>query len=238
MVQTLFLDPLPAYSASAAATTTLDEYPWYTLLPLDPRRRATHAILQNPRRGGGIIHESLPTAPQDDQRILWRLDPGQRAHHLHILTPSYPDLSDLAEHAGIPGDPAETWVYDLSDLREGQEWNFRLTANPTLNLRPDRPSTRGKRIPAGPRGQVHWIYRKAAQYGFSLTDTAPLQVLDVTDQSFPGRDEGQQVTIRRVQYAGTLRIEDLDLLEHTLTHGMGRGRNYGCGMLTLHEDPQ
>lgn len=231
-------DLTPAYPADNATTTTLTEYPWYTLVPVAPWRRATRRIFRNPRVIAGIIHEALPSPPQDGQRILWRLDPGQHIHHLHVLTPTFPDLTQLEARTGLREAPAQSWVYDLSDLREGQEWRFRLTANPTLSLGPTSTSSRGKRIPVGPRGRLRWLHQKAPQHGFTVTGIAPLQVLDVTDQTFSGRDDGQRVTIRRVQYTGTLRIEDPDLLEHTLTHGIGRGRSYGCGMLTLHAGNQ
>src|SRR6266542_152290 len=57
---------------------------------------------------------------------------------LYILSPGQPDLTHLVEQAGWP--TTETWLtrpYQpfLDTLQAGQQWAFRLTANPTRSGR-------------------------------------------------------------------------------------------------------
>jgi CRISPR system Cascade subunit CasE len=41
------------------------------------------------------------------------------------------------------------------------------------------------------------------------------------------------ITLDVVDLAGHLRIADSDLLRQTLVSGIGHGRAYGCGLMTL-----
>ncbi|ATM24674.1 CRISPR-associated protein Cse3 (plasmid) [Streptomyces alboflavus] len=41
------------------------------------------------------------------------------------------------------------------------------------------------------------------------------------------------MTIRAVTYTGNLTVTDPHVLAQTLTHGLGPGKSYGCGLLTL-----
>lgn len=53
------------------------------------------------------------------------------------------------------------------------------------------------------------------------------------------RDSGRKgrVALRTAQFDGTLRVTDAELFRQTLTQGIGRGRAYGCGLITLARIP-
>lgn len=42
-----------------------------------------------------------------------------------------------------------------------------------------------------------------------------------------------RVTLTSAAYEGRLTVSDPNLLRKSLTHGIGRGKGYGCGLLTL-----
>ena len=41
------------------------------------------------------------------------------------------------------------------------------------------------------------------------------------------------VTLRQAQFDGTLTVTDVESLQGALINGIGRGKGYGCGLLTL-----
>ena len=51
------------------------------------------------------------------------------------------------------------------------------------------------------------------------------------DDAGPGRR--RQVTLRQARFDGTLRVVDAAVLRTALVQGIGRGKAYGCGLLTL-----
>ena len=44
---------------------------------------------------------------------------------------------------------------------------------------------------------------------------------------------GKTITLVRAQYDGVLKVTDADALRHALTCGIGHGKAFGCGLLTL-----
>ena len=57
--------------------------------------------------------------------------------------------------------------------------------------------------------------------------------IDVFGKGNESRGSRNQVRIAKARFSGTLEITDADAIRHTLTHGIGRARAYGCGLLTL-----
>ena len=45
--------------------------------------------------------------------------------------------------------------------------------------------------------------------------------------------QGKRMTLVRAQYDGVLRVTDANALRHALACGIGHGKAFGCGLLTL-----
>lgn len=45
--------------------------------------------------------------------------------------------------------------------------------------------------------------------------------------------QGKTVTLVTATFESQLRVTDPGALRHTLTHGIGPAKGYGCGLLTL-----
>jgi CRISPR system Cascade subunit CasE len=178
--------------------------------------------------------------------VLWRIDRSGHETTLFVLSPTQPDLRGLVEEAGwlTSSTPWQTGRMEplLSRIREGQRWRFRLTANPVVSRRGEG-SRRGKVIPLKEGDYLDWVVTRGEANGFDI----PLNSLDareviVTDrrrlQFAKGVAEGagrRNVTLATATFDGVLQVTDSDRLKHALTHGIGRGRAYGCGLLTLAE---
>lgn len=50
---------------------------------------------------------------------------------------------------------------------------------------------------------------------------------------FSKGSHGKTITLMRAQFDGVLRVVDADALRHALVNGIGHGKAFGCGLLTL-----
>ena len=142
----------------------------------------------------------------------------------------------LAGRAWVDGDG--TYKVLLDDLRVGQRWQFRLTANPVRSVR--LPGWEDAK-PVGHvtvRQQLDWLTERAERLGFRLApssvgtgDELDVAVVDRSIKQFARQK--RQVTISTATFEGHLEVVDPAALRHALTHGIGRAKAYGCGMLTL-----
>ncbi len=155
--------------------------------------------------------------------VLYRREPGVLT--ILVQSAAAPDWARLP--AGYL-DRAQTTEMDplLERLAPGLPLRFRLLANPTKR---DNQSRKVIAL-ARPEEQEAWLQRQAARAGFEITGLR----IGPAEQS-QGRRKGIEaaVTLRTVLFDGTLRVTDADALREAVRHGSGRGRSYGCGLLSL-----
>jgi CRISPR system Cascade subunit CasE len=211
-----------------------------TRLEINPRRHSVTPLLASPQRLHAAVLAAFPESREEppDGRILWRLDEGSHDHVLYIVSPGQPDLTHLVETAGRPTHGWQTRDYDpfLNRLQPGQQWAFRLRANPVHNARPADGVSRGKRFAhVTAAQQTSWFRRRAEVNGFSVANGAagePNMLLRARHTvKFDRR--GQTVTLTTAVFEGVLRVEDATALRAALTNGIGPAKGYGCGLLTL-----
>jgi CRISPR system Cascade subunit CasE len=213
-----------------------------TRMQLNPARRDVRKLLGSPQAMHAAVLGGFPDASRTvDGRILWRLDTYQNHKILlYVASPEKPDFTHLVEQAGWPTTSVwDTRSYDtlLESLRPGQRWQFRLTANPVRSVRlRDWVDTK----PVGHvtvKQQEQWLLDRAERLGFRIPDWASRE----GESSFAviSRDlrrfkrDGSTVTVSTATYEGHLEVTDPAALRQALTHGIGRAKAYGCGLLTL-----
>ena len=201
---------------------------------LDPRNRETLRALNVPRRLHGAV-EAAFTGPRT--RRLWRLDRRASRLWLLILSEESPELSGIVAQFGPPNGTAETRDYALllARVAEGTVWRFRLAANPIKNVKV-----------AGGRGivrnhvtvsqQEQWLAERAPKHGFALEPDG-FHVVDARWIAFDKAAGGNRVRIHAVTFEGLLRVTDAALFREALTRGIGRGKAYGLGLLTIMRAP-
>ena len=193
--------------------------------------RQTMLALASPNRLHGAIESAFPG---ERVRNLWRIDTLGGQTFLMLLSQMPPDLSRACAQFAPRGERWETKPYDmlLSRIAPGGVWRFRLTANPTKSV--FNESGRGTvRAHITPVHQKAWLMARCAQGGFALEDDA----FDVVHSQWlrfrKGADGGRPVTLLSVTYEGMLTVTDAERFKKTLTEGIGRGRAYGLGMMTV-----
>ncbi|MEU6406139.1 type I-E CRISPR-associated protein Cas6/Cse3/CasE [Streptomyces sp. NPDC046985] len=171
------------------------------------------------------------STPRKNGGLLFRLEPGLDPVLL-VQTADTPDLT------GLPGGYGTADTRDLTPmltaLTPGLPVRYRITAAPTAYRptgAPPDPVT-GRR----PRGKITslqghdaqaWWQRRASTAGLQLT--GPTETLD---RPFPS-PERPAPFYRLTQFDGTATIADPGLLATALREGIGKGKAYGAGLLTL-----
>lgn len=203
---------------------------------LDPRRRETMKVLASPNLLHGAVEQSF-SGPRE--RRLWRIDTLAGNMYLLLLSRDPPDLTALFRQFGPEGeDPAwETKDYAplLDRISEGSRWHFRLVANPTIS-KTGKSGTDGRGKVYGhitPEYQKKWLLDRADSHGFYLDENAFQVVRSQWLRFRKGSDGGRPVTLLAVTYEGSLTVTDPGLFRQVLVNGLGRGKAYGLGMLTV-----
>lgn len=223
---------------------------WFSRVMLNPQRRGAQKLMGNPQAMHAAVMAAFAPGTLGNSaapgRVLWRLDSHHPEHTLYVVSPEEPDLQHVVEQAGWATSPADMTDYSrfLGQLRRGQEWRFRLRANPVRSVKQEGGG-RGKVLPhVTPAQQREWLKERSERLGFALASASEepgAEVLDVAvtdrgDRRFRRQSESGKVstvTLRQAQFDGTLTVTDVESLQGALINGIGRGKGYGCGLLTL-----
>lgn len=197
---------------------------------LDLQKRETMIALGNPQKFHGAVEQAFSG---ERRRRLWRLDPLGKNLYLMILSEDRPELSGIEDQFGT-GKPGEIKEYAplLERITLGSVWRFRLTANPTVSRAPSSESSGRGKVYAHitPEFQEKWLYEQAEKHGFQVRS---MQVAGSRWLRFQKGHQGRPVTLLSVVYEGSLKITDPALFLRVLTEGLGRGKAYGQGLLTV-----
>ena len=201
---------------------------YMTRMRLNTEKRKTRIALTNRNWFHGAVENALG---QTDDRKLWRLDKLNGEYYLMIVSKDKPDMSAAVCEFGYPEDPApwETLEYDkfLSGIEKGSIWYFKLTANPVMESHGVIYNH------AGVNNQTKWLMDRAKKNGFSIDENS-LGVFNSHWVSFKKRKEqNRRVTLLSVTFEGVMEIEDPDLVRKALVSGIGKGKAYGQGMMTI-----
>lgn len=204
---------------------------YLTRMPLDMTRRDAMLALQAPHRLHGAIEAACEGM---EKRKLWRIDRLGEQYFLLLLSAQKPNLQAASAQFGAEGD-WETRDYEplLARTKKGSVWRFRLVANPTESV-PSSQNQRGKvRACSIIEDQMRWLRRRAEKNGFLLAEDG-FAVTENRWQTFDKHyDATKHVSLLAVTYEGLLTVTDEALFRQALTDGMGRGKAYGMGLLTV-----
>lgn len=200
---------------------------YLTRLTLDPRSAQARLDLTNPYD----MHRTLVRAfvadeQQKPPRFLWRLEPQLNWHAPPIVLVQSCIAADWQYLHVLPnylrGSP-ETKIFDeKGNLGLHQCYRFRLFANPTV-------TRDGKRYGLLKEAdQLAWLVRQGQRHGFELTS-----VIVTACDMLHTKKQAAGITLLRACYEGGLRVTDPGLLENAVRTGIGPGKAFGCGLLSL-----
>jgi CRISPR system Cascade subunit CasE len=117
---------------------------------------------------------------------------------------------------------------DLSNwqLDSNQPLRFRIKVNPVK-----RDAKTRKLIPLYKRDEhLAWFHRKAEQYGFQPNSVDSIPVPNITGSK--GKGSGR-IKIFAVLLQGQLQVVNREKFITAICQGIGKGRSYGCGLLSI-----
>ena len=126
-------------------------------------------------------------------------------------------------------------MLQLQRITPGSVWQFRLTANPTKSCpNPRDANARGTvRAHCTVEYQQQWLLLRAEKHGFALTPDSFTVTASRWLQFAKGGDRRHPVTLLSVTYEGVLQVTDPQAFCQLLTQGIGRGKAYGLGLMTV-----
>lgn len=212
--------------------------PYLSRIRINPLRKESRKLLASPHAMHGAVQAGLPGLP-GAERPLWRLDADDPYRpHLYVLTGSRPDWTHLVEYAGWPdadGEHAAVRDYEplLKRLAQGQEYAFRLTANPVRSTVDEKfltPAQR-KKLAQRPEGltrgfrvahrtaeaQLDWFLSRAeGRWGFTVADS-------LTGPAAPGLADPSAVPVT-ARRPGPQEVRITARHRHSFTKGKGGHR--------------
>jgi len=221
-------------------------------LMLNPR----HHLVQRDLADCRLLHQRVlsffpntdASSPREAFGILYRLEIEPQAGIPSLLvqsrlTPDWsllPAVGYLAEGGGggSPGtkEISASYAAVASDAR----FRFRLRANPTRKIDtksgPDGVRRNGKRVEFfRDEDQLAWLERKAEQSGFTILAVRVDKgdALGTKQTGGTRRESSHPLTFGVALFNGVLRVTDVERFQQTLVSGIGSGKAFGFGLLSI-----
>lgn len=219
-------------------------------IPLNKVRYGARQLIGSPYKLHAAVEAAFPpdaVRRTDDGRILWRLDSlGQDGGvWLYVVSPQKPDFTHIVEQAGWPMHAEwETKNYDalLDRVTKGQQWHFKLRANPARKAGVDKGRRhRSDGIVGKVQGhvtasqQLQWLVNRSVVHGFRILEDEYGQPNVVVKERHKEQFKrgGATVTLVTAVFEGRLEVIDTKLFRDALCEGIGRAKGFGCGLLTI-----
>lgn len=231
-------------------------------LQLDPLARRVQTELAHPYEMHRTLCHAFPDLAGDDwtaARVLFRVDDDGARLQLLVQSKREPNWHAFSQHLKsvrylLTTPQVKEWQPQFS---ADQTLRFRLLANPTFRPKKEDGSDGERRGLYREHERLDWLARQSARCGFALPqerttlkkngepmifrgrlhnelmlDLPTCQVIDLNDgRRFPLPNRKIQFSAAR--FDGVLQISNVDLFAHALENGIGPGKGFGFGLLSV-----
>jgi CRISPR system Cascade subunit CasE len=173
-----------------------------------------------------LVPDGLGDAPRRQAGLLYRLEESPSAQW--ILVQAF-RLAPERLPEGYGRIEVKSLAPMLAALRKGLGVRYRIVVNPSKRQRlpPEHQGRRGPVVAlSGPEADQWWL-RRAAEAGLAVQVLTPTTVAPARGR----HHDGMRHSLLR--YDGTATVHDPDALRDAVLHGIGRGKSYGAGLLSL-----
>lgn len=222
---------------------------YLTLMRLNPHSTAVQRDLRDIHALHRTIMRAFPPVVDSEQKaraywgVLHRLEVERQTGRvlLYVQSRIAPNWSFLPDGYlavdGMPNPAVKSVAEAYAAIREGRILRFRLRANPTRKIDtksgPNGERRNGRRVPlASLDRQVQWLVDKGKQHGFELLQVAVAAAgaAELVHSHTTGR------TFQGVLFEGRLRVANAERFRTALASGIGPGKAYGFGLLSIAPD--
>jgi CRISPR system Cascade subunit CasE len=195
-------------------------------LSLDPRHAQVRRDLGNPYD----MHRTLTRVfasghSERPPRFLWRLEPSPAWSDPILLVQSAHSANwgELSQLGGYLKSEVVSKGLNLEQLiQPSATYRFRLFANPTV-------TREGKRFGlTSEEAQLEWLQRQGKRCGFNVS-----AALVTSSGVIRGRKASSQISLQQACFEGILQAQNADDLASALRAGIGPGKAFGLGLLSI-----
>jgi CRISPR system Cascade subunit CasE len=223
-------------------------------LVLNPGNRDVQRGIENCHAFHQTIMRGFPTvatdAPRKEFYVLYRPELDAHSGALTVLVQSLtePNWAPLRGDwsAVLTAESREPLVKRVDSafqrIAAGSQLRFRLRANPTKRLiktLPDGSPNKGggKRVQLFHEAdQLAWLMRKGETGGFRV-ESVQARADRLGGKRQVGRRGQRDIVLDAVVFDGELTVIDAAVFQRTLVAGIGSGKAYGFGLLSVAPNP-
>ncbi|MEU6284804.1 type I-E CRISPR-associated protein Cas6/Cse3/CasE [Streptomyces sp. NPDC047028] len=222
--------------------TRLAPHPTSRLAQQELGASSHHASLH--RRVMSLFPDGIPEQARTHFGVLFRVEDTPRGCHLLVQSNEPPAPDRLpAGYGTLTTRPLDTL---LDALKPGLTLHYRCTASPVR--KPGATTRAHYNLPAavplnGPAAD-EWWQRQADKAGLKLLTLHSQPVDAARDRQTPDgtapadrTKNSNRIHHHRVRFDGTATIINPDVLRTAVHSGIGRGKAYGCGLLSIAPAP-
>lgn len=210
----------------------MNDHPVIARIRLNPHSRDVQRDLRDAtqmhRTVMRMVPDNLGDAPRQQAGLLYRLDESDTSSTL-LVQATHLDPARLP--TGYGQADIKSLAPMFTALRKGLGLRYRIVLNPAKRERLplQEKGKRGRIVPLSGADADQWWLRRATEAGLDLHVLTPTNMEPVRPRS----KDTPRMRHSLLRYDGTATVTDPDALENALTHGIGRGKPYGAGLLSL-----
>lgn len=202
---------------------------YITQIVLDAKKRDTARALYNREILHGAIEKCFIG---ERQHPLWRLDRSGGRLIILMVSRDIPELTSFVSQFGDIRYSTQTKSYDVfleSIVKENILLKFRTTINPTVKKNGKRVPLNANRTENQPYCADDWVRDRLLSNGAELVKSTLIRY-DIHKIRGNGK---KTVTLVSAEYDGWLRVKDIERFKKILANGLGHGKAFGCGLVSV-----
>ncbi|MGW1293693.1 type I-E CRISPR-associated protein Cas6/Cse3/CasE [Streptomyces sp. NPDC002533] len=175
-----------------------------------------------------MVPDGLGESPRSQAGLLYRLDETDTISTILVQ-------ANRLDPACLPAGYGQADIKSLTPLlialRKGLAVRYRIVLNPVKRERLPLQARgkRGRIVPLSGADADQWWLRRAAESGLQVRVLTPTSMPPVR----PRRQGAGGMRHSLIRYDGTATVTDPDALHEAVLAGIGRGKPYGAGLLSL-----
>lgn len=210
----------------------MNDHPVIARIRLNPYSREVQRDLRDATQMHRTVMRMVPDGLGDSPRhrvgLLYRLDETDTSSTL-LVQATRLDPAHLPTGYGRADIKSLTPMFTA--LRKDLAVRYRIVLNPAKRERLvlEEKGKRGRIVPLSGADADQWWLRRAADVGLQLHVLTPTTMVPVR----PRGHDAPRMRHSLVRYDGTATVTDPDALREAVVNGIGRGKPYGAGLLSL-----
>lgn len=179
-----------------------------------------------------MVPDGLGDSPRSQAGLLYRLDETDTTSTLLVQ-------GNRLDSARLPTAYGQADIKSLTPmftaLRKGLAVRYRIVLNPAKRERLplETKGKRGRITPLSGADADQWWLRRAADSGLHINILTPTNMPPIR----PRKQDPDGMRHSLIRYDGTATVTDPNALHQAILAGIGRGKPYGAGLLSLAPAP-